>query len=138
MASLFENIPNDVRLLDAGAGSGSLTKAYVHLDSRPRSIMVSAFEVDEVVLPQLRATLRECEQIAKTAGIEFAFDLRHEDFIEFAAAEVGENLFGGLKQRFNTAIANPPTARFEASRTSVCASKRLGSKRRISIQPLCR
>ena len=112
MASLFENIPNDVRLLDAGAGSGSLTKAYVRhvssLDSRPRSIMATAFEVDEVVLPQLRATLRECEQISQAAGIKFAFELRHEDFIEFAAGEVGENLFGGLKQRFNAAIANPP------------------------------
>lgn len=50
MATLFPTITGDVRLLDPGAGVGSLTAAFVEeacsRKRRPKSINVSAYEID--------------------------------------------------------------------------------------------
>lgn len=52
---------NEVRLLDAGAGIGSLTSAVlerdVHGDLQAASLHVTAFELDEALIPHLTETL---------------------------------------------------------------------------------
>ena len=53
MASMFGDLPKDVRLLDAGAGVGGLTAAFVaEVCSRGRktgALSATAFEVDDVL-----------------------------------------------------------------------------------------
>src|SRR5258706_12743441 len=64
MASLFEAHPAEIRLLDAGAGSGALTAAFVKQlcgsRRRPKRISVTAYELDEAIVPALEGTLPLC------------------------------------------------------------------------------
>src|SRR5437016_8918535 len=64
MASLFEVHPAEIRLLYAGAGGGALTAAFVKRicisSPRPTRISVTAYEIDEAIVPELERTLRSC------------------------------------------------------------------------------
>src|SRR5258707_4562661 len=64
MASLFEAHPAEIRLLDAGAGDGALTAAFVRRMCgsrlRPKRISVTAYELDEAIVDALEGTLRSC------------------------------------------------------------------------------
>lgn len=113
MASLFTSSDQEhIRLLDAGAGAGALTVAFVRkmcqrLD-KPIQIELTAFERDDSVIPRLRHSLIECERLCVDAGIRFVGDIRHEDFISFGVEELKGGLFAGEGLRFNAAIVNPP------------------------------
>jgi adenine-specific DNA-methyltransferase len=103
MASLFSSPERNVRLLDAGAGVGSLTSAF--LDAHPRQIMdVHAWEIDNVLRRYLSDTLNQQEQRAQERGHELQVTLHSGDFIEDAVC----NLLSGNGVRFNRAILNPP------------------------------
>ena len=58
MASMSNLVRERMRLLDAGAGVGALTAAWVanvcSAKSRPKEITLTAYEVDEIVLPTLK------------------------------------------------------------------------------------
>jgi adenine-specific DNA-methyltransferase len=55
---------SSIRLLDPGAGIGSLTAAIVqrilHTDERPKSVHVDAFEIDPTLVDLLNDTLKLC------------------------------------------------------------------------------
>lgn len=113
MVSLFSSCHHEhVRLLDAGAGAGALSAAYVReicqRAQKPTRIDVTAIERDESVLPRLRNTLNECGRQCEDVGIEFDCDIRNEDFISFGVEELKGGLFSGTGLRFNAAIVNPP------------------------------
>lgn len=100
MASLFE-LPseNAVRLLDAGAGQGALTAAFVEKAKGTARIAATAFEFDDQILPELRANLDTLRLCANTE-----FELVEGDFIEEAA----NRICLGKGGRFTHAILNPP------------------------------
>ena len=112
MASLFEARWESVRLLDAGAGAGSLTAALVRRlcrqSRRPREISVAAYEIDASVLGSLRATLDGCERQCDREGIRFTAIVEHADFIEALSPAIHGDLFGASAPHFNAAIVNPP------------------------------
>ncbi|MCC7374900.1 MAG: Eco57I restriction-modification methylase domain-containing protein [Verrucomicrobiales bacterium] len=112
MASMFGDLPKSVRLLDAGAGAGALTLAFVSRCCDPalgvRSIEATLYEVDSGMIESLRSTLRECAHRCGEAGIEFAFTIRIGDFIREMAESLSGDLFGTTAPTFNIAIANPP------------------------------
>ena len=112
MASCFRDSPDQVRLLDAGAGSGALTLAYVRemcrRNQKPSGIEVTAFEKDSAATPELCKTLDECGRLCADSGIEFDSDIRNEDFISFGVDELKGGLFSEDRSRFNAAIVNPP------------------------------
>ncbi len=112
MASLFEALPTEIRLLDAGAGEGALIAAFVKQSCasgrRPKGITVTAYELDETIVPALERTLRSCRAECKRSGIEFASELHNDDFIEASVSLVRDDLFGASKTPFNAAILNPP------------------------------
>ena len=113
MANMFSDLPKDIRLLDAGAGSGSLTAVVVRKicsqkESKVRSLTTTAFEIDDVLFNHLQDTLSECRSICKKAGIAFQHKLRKEDFIEASITSMDGKLFSTKPMSFNLAIMNPP------------------------------
>jgi len=127
MAGLFGKMPGDVRLLDAGAGLGALTAAFVHeacsRRAKPRSIAVTAFEVDPALAASLEATLAACEAECTSAGITFSARIIRDDFILHAA----EPLIVGDAEptAFNCAILNPPYAKLNVGSAWRHALRRL-------------
>ena len=111
MASMFEARPREVRLLEAGAGVGSLLAAFVaascRWDKRPRSIAAVAYEVDGTLAEALGETLRTCEALGRGAGVPFTGEVRREDFIAAAARALGDRC-GRSAERYNCTILNPP------------------------------
>jgi adenine-specific DNA-methyltransferase len=103
MASLFELESNKpCRILDAGAGIGSLSCAFIekYLKSdKSTQFELSAFEVDPVLSAQL-------EEIFSCYTSTFDLDLQvlHIDFIEWAA----EQIYYRKDHTFTHAILNPP------------------------------
>lgn len=113
MASLFpEAMGEEVRLLDAGAGVGSLTAAFVEevcrRSVRPARISVKLFERDAVLSEYLAATLAACHEECAEAGILFEAESSREDFIQAATATLQGGLFYEKPRFFTHAILNPP------------------------------
>jgi len=112
MASLFEHVGAEVRLLDPGAGAGVLfaacVEAFVYRKQHPLSITVVAYENDKRVLPYLKETMDRCGLICRKAGISFHGEIRAEDFIAAAIAQTDNGLFTMQSERFTHAILNPP------------------------------
>src|SRR5438874_1109336 len=77
MASLFSNVPTSIELLDAGAGVGALTAAFVaemcHRQAKPQTIAVTAYEVDASLTSYLQETLETCCTLCQRSGITFSY-----------------------------------------------------------------
>ena len=118
MASLFNDSPASVHLLDAGAGVGTLTAAFVEeagtRDARPMSISAVAYELEPILINALRATLVDCEQVCRQYGIEFSGEVRTEDFILAGADLTRTDLFSSNAPRFNRVILNPPYKKIQS------------------------
>ena len=112
MASMFTIEQPTLRLLDAGAGIGLLSAAFVaemcSRESRPERISIVAFELDAALVPHLEETLAACRDACAEAGISFDAEVRQEDFIAAAAESVRGDLFASPLPRFDCAILNPP------------------------------
>lgn len=114
MAGMFECEKSKVRILDPGAGIGSLSAALVlRLCERPRrpvSILVTAYEIDPVLVTYLRQTLDRCRRACTSAGISFQARIIEQDFLE----AVANGLVGDEQERFDCAILNPPYRKIRA------------------------
>jgi adenine-specific DNA-methyltransferase len=112
MASLFKAQFRDIKLLDAGAGAGALTAAFVrrlcNAQRKPKSISVTAYGLDSVLVPHLQTTIDHCKKQCLEAGISFSASVINEDFIGSVVPVVREELFAPRLPGFNIAIANPP------------------------------
>ena len=122
MASMSTTPLKRVRLLDAGAGVGALTAAWVaEICSRiahPEEITLTAYERDEALIPALRRTLTACEQACAAVGIICKWEVRATDFIEAIVDALDVGLFQTKQLGFDVAILNPPYKKFRAeSRT---------------------
>lgn len=111
MASLFrQQKSGEVRLLDAGAGIGSLTAAFVEefcsRSGQIQRISATAYENDPLLAEGLEDTLADCKRICANSKISFESTLFQQDFIEVAATPL---LTGDtLQPHFTHAILNPP------------------------------
>lgn len=113
MASMFRDLGPEIRLLDAGAGVGSLTAALVHealgRKPKPKTIEATAYEVDPVMLSGLREVFDTCEVTARRARTRFLGRVVEHDFIEEGSSFLDPGLFrNGSAPSFNAAIMNPP------------------------------
>ena len=110
MASLFSQATlHTARLLDAGAGIGSLSKAFVDRfatrDSGFRNIEIAAYEIDSRLRDYLAHTLAD-----HRGGIVTDSSIVSGDFIEEAV-----KLILGRSQRFSHAILNPPYKKIKSA-----------------------
>lgn len=119
MASMFGPLPGVIRLLDAGAGGGALTTAFVTRLSREnegaRAIEATLYEIDPQILDDLSANMLKCQLLAASAGIRFTFVIHSADFIEEMSARLAGNLFGAPPPEFDAAIINPPYRKISTS-----------------------
>lgn len=117
MAGLFTSpIPRTFRLLDPGAGIGSLSAAFCENVSQLRSrrrLDIHLFENDEALLPFLRQTMEYSKKHLAASGHSLSYCIHEsKDFILDAAAHIfgKPSLFlqkGGLGE-FDGVIMNPP------------------------------
>ncbi len=111
MASLFQADVETISLLDAGAGVGSLTAAFVSemcgRKKKPKAIHATAYEIDAELAEYLRDTLRQCGRACNDAGIDFYGDLVRRDFIDDGVGMLRHQMFAPAAS-FNCSILNPP------------------------------
>ncbi len=113
MASMFEVEPAaSVRLLDAGAGIGSLSAAFAACASgkrRIRKLEVVAYETEHMLLPYLEQVYAACRQLCESAGVGFSFEIHEEDFISSVVSALRGDLFTRADfEPFDATILNPP------------------------------
>lgn len=110
MASMLAVNRPEVRLLDAGAGTGSLTAAtvcaMVGARRRPKAIVLTAYEIDPGLSPFLNETLDLCAAYCRDVGTAFSAEVILGDFLE-AASRAPE-------PRFDYAVLNPPYRKLRA------------------------
>lgn len=112
MASMFENRLPSLRLLDAGAGVGSLTAAWVAevcaREKRPKEVEVTAYETEALFIDYLTDTLKACQTECERAGVRMKWQVLQEDFIQAGVAMLTGDLFASPRREFTSAILNPP------------------------------
>ena len=129
MASMFEARFEELCLLDAGAGIGSLTAAFVaevcNREKKPKSIRVTAYEIDADLCAYLSGTLQQCRQTCEAAGIAFDYDLIEDDFIHQGTGVLRNEMFSPVR-RYNCAIMNPPYRKINSNSPERLALRAIG------------
>jgi adenine-specific DNA-methyltransferase len=119
MASMLVCDTSEITLLDAGAGVGSLlSAAVVALSSRaelPKSIHVTAYELDPIMITYLRNTLQLCAELCGQKGIIFTSEVIATDFIVHAVDILANPLFEQSRSEYNCAILNPPYRKIQTA-----------------------
>ncbi len=115
MASLFENVSGDVRILDAGAGVGSLTAGLIERlcseNSGARSVALTCYEIDPVLIVYLKNTLTEAAAQCALSQITCTTQICEIDFILDNQSGQQPRIFDAkewVRKDFTHAIMNPP------------------------------
>ncbi len=113
MAGLFaQRDSRQCLLLDAGAGIGSLSAAFLERcisdDLDFTDVSVDAFEIDHLLHRDLIDNLDECARLADARGVKVKSVVREDDFIYTAVQSLGRYLFADALPRYSHAILNPP------------------------------
>lgn len=132
MARLFADVSGDIRLLDPGAGVGSLTAAFIEricaAAKKPRSIALVAYEIEPVLSGYLANTLDEAMAQCRRARIKANSELREQDFILGHAWGVQPDIFnpGREDDDFSHAILNPPYKKINSASSHRTALRKAG------------
>jgi adenine-specific DNA-methyltransferase len=130
MASLFEARAGDLRIIDAGAGVGSLTAALVdELCGREpisRSITATAYELDQDLSAYLSSTLGACAARCRERQVGFTAEVVVGDFIRAGVEMLDAGLFSEKRRSFNLAILNPPYRKINADSETRALLRRIG------------
>lgn len=127
LADMFEPVEGLVRVLDPGAGVGSLSAALAERAADERwqcSLDVTAVEVDDRLVESLEATLSDCCLAMPSAQVR----VEHSDFLTWSASRVAPEMFQQDRQPFDLVIMNPPYGKM---RTASATNERL---RRLGIR----
>jgi len=125
MAGLFPDSGGDCRLLDAGAGIGSLASAFLERwragGFHFQRVELDAFEIDDYLHPFLNQTLATFGD-----NPDFAMTIRKTDFIHAAADSLSGTLFAAPLPKYTHAILNPPYKKINSSSAHRLALRRVG------------
>ncbi|HIF9371186.1 TPA: Eco57I restriction-modification methylase domain-containing protein [Photobacterium damselae] len=112
LADMFENVEGEHRLLDAGAGVGSLTAAFVErVKGNATSIESTCFELSSVMNHYLGDTLGQCSNTCEENNVQWSQTIVEEDFIQHSVQTL---LSEGFTPSYNKAILNPPYLKIAA------------------------
>lgn len=122
MASLFSNLSGSIRVLDPGAGSGSLTAALAQRiceePEPPASVAFDAWEVDPKLFKHLRTTIDEVMKLCDQAEVRSGNQLYNQDFLTELLAALKHDLFAvveGRSRPITHVITNPPYKKISSS-----------------------
>ena len=125
MTSLFPDDKGSCRLLDAGAGIGSLSAAFLDRWETAgfdfQHVELDAFEIDDSLHSYLNQTL---EKYRKNPG--FMPTIRKADFIHAAVDWLSGSLFAEELQKYTHAILNPPYKKINSNSSYRLALRRVG------------
>jgi len=107
MASLFDNIKGDVKLLDPGCGSGILTAAFVE-ESLSRNVTTSisctGYDIDEITRTYFEKVNQLCNSNSSLQRVKYNWSFINKDFLlDIAAAKQKKSHIG-----FTHVLMNPP------------------------------
>lgn len=115
MAGLFTRLSGDLRILDPGAGVGSLTSALVErlceVTPKPRSVSLVCYEIEPLLVNYLHSTLQESEAQCRAIHIDAQSEIHADDFILSYSSSSQTSLFQnhqGVAEEFTHVIMNPP------------------------------
>jgi len=112
MSAMLPAPPTHVRLLDAGAGVGSLLAAGVEALAQavqpPERIEITAYEIDPLLQPYLNEALQACKQFCAERGIELVSTIRPLDFVADVVERLRSPLFADAAPAYTCALLNPP------------------------------
>lgn len=125
MVSLFPDGKGRCRLLDAGAGIGSLSAAFLERWGAGkfhfRCVDLEAFEIDDSLHVDLNETLAQYREI-----LAFGATIRPGDFIHAAVDRLSDNLFATDFSKYTHAILNPPYKKINGKSSYRSALRRVG------------
>ena len=126
MSEMLDDFGSEVRILDPGAGTGSLSVAAVmravQSTPRPSRIEVVAYEVSEVLAGHLKTNLEAARGYAYANGVELNWEVRIADFIAHGA----ELLDAGDAGKFTHVITNPPYRKINSKSPERALLRRIG------------
>lgn len=118
LSSFVSTRRKEIRILDPGAGSGALCASLVaRLLSRrikPKTIRVTAFEIDNLLIDYLLRSLEECEMACQQVDVCFQYEIKHQDYIK-ARSTNSTNLFHEDEVRYDCVIMNPPYRKIKSA-----------------------
>ena len=124
MAGLFPAASGKCRLLDAGAGIGSLSAAFLERwragGFRFQRVELDVFEIDDSLHRQLRQTL------SKYHDDTLAVKVHGDDFILAASDALSGGLFARSLPSYSHAILNPPYKKIGSNSGHRLALRRVG------------
>tara|TARA_B100000965_G_scaffold389201_1_gene394604 strand:+ start:1022 stop:3547 length:2526 start_codon:yes stop_codon:yes gene_type:complete len=133
MAHLFTKTEGDMRVLDPGAGVGSLTAALVERITtakvKPRSVHFDCYEIDPVLNSYLRDTLSEADIQCRHAQINASSKLYEDDFILSHKFGLQTDIFdtnGNDNGGYTYAILNPPYKKINSGSPHRAALRKAG------------
>lgn len=133
MASLFSDTCGELRVLDPGAGVGSLTAALAERlcaeAAKPRSVEFVCYEIDGLLSSYLRDTLRQVNARCREAGIDSSVRFLKGDFVLHHRLDRHPDMFGGVDEAdsgFSHAILNPPYRKINAGSAHRAALRTAG------------
>jgi adenine-specific DNA-methyltransferase len=121
MASLFpEPTKKTIKLLDPGAGVGSLTSAFLDRFCTKKnkfSIELTAYEIDSVMNKYLKTNLALFEKIASEMDFNFSWEIVDKDFVIEKSRKLDSlnSLFKEDVKTFTHCIMNPPYKKIKSS-----------------------
>ena len=111
MASMVPDTDEPLRLLDPGAGAGTLFTALaahcLRQDRPPQALTVTAYELDTEFRPFLKRSAEAITTAFHARSISCEVKLRFDDFAELTSLEALGHLFSE-PETFDAAILNPP------------------------------
>lgn len=125
MASLFPDGNGSCRLLDAGAGIGSLSAAFLDRwrsgNFQFKQLDVDAYELDHELIHHLAHTFDDYRQSG-----DLEVTVHEADFIHVAADSLAGSLFSTPLPRYTHAILNPPYKKINSNSAYRHALRRVG------------
>lgn len=107
LASLFPDATGNCRLLDAGAGIGSLSNAFLERWKSGgfhfQRVDLDAFEIDNSLHLYLKKTLEKYSNYS-----DFSAEIRGSDFIHAAVESLSGDSYAEAPAQYTHAILNPP------------------------------